>query len=381
VRRPQLDDVSGQLGLERPGLAAARRRPARCRVDATGRLAPRPLARRLVHASRDAAARGEQRLDRYRPAQSGGSVEAGDQAHGIRVERLEHDRLARLQPRQRGRLLARGQHQHGQAGERVAERAQRGMHIGGRTIGVVDHQQRRTPRIPRARDRDESGLRRARPDRVQHRRSLAVGAVRELGGDPSLAHPVPADQRHEPPGARGGPLPVRAQPAQLTVAPGQRRRRRGVELSRQLGHGRLDVQHRVLAQDRVVQAPQLRARLDPDLLHQRAACVHVGLERLGLAPAPIQREHPLRVQPLAQRVPGQQRLDLANDLAMAPGGQVRVDRQLRGRLAQLLEPADLRRRERLVRQVRERVAAEQRQRLARRVPRLPRRGRAARLGD
>jgi hypothetical protein len=59
VRRAQLDDVSGQLGLERPGLAAACRGPAGCRVDAAGRLAPCPLARRLVHASRDAAARGE----------------------------------------------------------------------------------------------------------------------------------------------------------------------------------------------------------------------------------------------------------------------------------------------------------------------------------
>ena len=66
---------------------------------------------------------------------------------------------------------------------------------------------------------------------------------------------------------------------------------------------------------------------------------------------------------------------------MRPGGEVRVDRQLRRPVAQLLEPADLRDRERLVDEVAERLAVEQRQRLARRARRLPRGGRAARLGD
>ena len=175
---------------------------------------------------------------------------------------------------------------------------------------------------------------------------------------------------------------MRTQPAQLVVAADERRRARGVELARELGDRRLDVQRGVLAQDRVVQAPQLGARLDADLLDQRAPRSPVRLERLGLAPAAVEREHPLRVQPLAQRVLGQQRIDLADELVMAAGGQVRVDRQLRGRQPQLLEPADLRRRERLVGQVRQRIAAEQRQRLARRVAgasaaRAPRR-RAAR---
>ena len=97
----------------------------------------------------------------------------------------------------------------------------------------------------------------------------------------------------------------------------------------------------------------------------------VRLERLGLAPAAVQREHPLRVQPLAQRVLGQQRVDLADDLMMATRGEVRIDRQLPRRQPQLLEPSDLSVGERLVGNVRERTAAEQRQRLARRARRLP----------
>ena len=67
---------------------------------------------------------------------------------------------------------------------------------------------------------------------------------------------------------------------------------------------------------------------------------------------------------------------------MSARGQIRVDRQLRGGQAQLLEPTDLHGRERLVRDVRQRIAAEQRQRLARRPVRgLVRVGRPGRLGD
>jgi hypothetical protein len=77
----------------------------------------------------------------------------------------------------------------------------------------------------------------------------------------------------------------RGHPAQLAVAADQRRRGRDIELPWELGYGRLDVQPRVLAQDRVVEAPQLGARLDPDLLDQRAPGVPIGLKRLGLTPA------------------------------------------------------------------------------------------------
>ena len=73
------------------------------------------------------------------------------------------------------------------------------------------------------------------------------------------------------------------------------------------------------------------------------------------------------MQPLAQRVLGQQRVDLAEDLLVAAGGQVGVDRQLGGGQPQLLEPADLGAGERLVGDVGERLAAKERQRLARGV--------------
>ena len=116
-----------------------------------------------------------------------------------------------------------------------------------------------------------------------------------------------------------------------------------------------------------MQPSQLRPGLDADLLDERAPGIPVGVQRLGLAFTPVQRQHPQPVQPLAQRVLGQQRLDLADHLPMATGGEVRAQCQLRRRQPQLLQPPDLRRRERLVGQVGQRVATKQRQRLMRRA--------------
>jgi hypothetical protein len=81
----------------------------------------------------------------------------------------------------------------------------------------------------------------------------------------------------------------------VIVAADQRWRRGRIEFGRKLGKRRIDVERRVLAQDRVVQAAQLRRRLDADLLDQRPPGVAVGLERLRLTPAAVQREHPLPV--------------------------------------------------------------------------------------
>ena len=60
-----------------------------------------------------------------------------------------------------------------------------------------------------------------------------------------------------------------------------------------------------------------------------------------------------------------QRVELADHLGMPAGREVGVDRQLDRAQPQLLEPSDLRRRERLVGEVGERLAAPQRERLAR----------------
>ena len=125
------------------------------------------------------------------------------------------------------------------------------------------------------------------------------------------------------------------------------------------------VERRVVGEDRVVQVLQLGARLDPDLVDERVPRVAVGLERLRLAAGAIQREHPLGVQVLAQRIRSDERVELPDHVGVAALREIGVDRALRRTHAQLLEPADLGGRERLVGEVGERISVPERERVAR----------------
>ena len=107
---------------------------------------------------------------------------------------------------------------------------------------------------------------------------------------------------------------------------------------------------------------QLLARLEPELVGELALRLAVGAERLGLPAGAIEREHQLAAQPLAQRMLGDERVELADQLRVPARGEIGVDPLLERRPAQLLEPRDLGLRERLVGEVGERRAAPQRQR-------------------
>ena len=68
----------------------------------------------------------------------------------------------------------------------------------------------------------------------------------------------------------------------------------------------------LLAQDLRVQLLKLGARLDPELVDERAARVAERLQRLRLPAAAVEREHPERADPLAQRCQRGERLELAD---------------------------------------------------------------------
>ena len=91
--------------------------------------------------------------------------------------------------------------------------------------------------------------------------------------------------------------PATTRTAAATTSSG-RSRRRGRASGSAAVDGACEVERGVLREDRVVEPAQLRPGLDADLLHQRRARLAVGLERLGLAPRPVQREHAAAVQPL-----------------------------------------------------------------------------------
>ena len=152
---------------------------------------------------------------------------------------------------------------------------------------------------------------------------------------------------------------------QLVLRRAQRRPPGGDAL-RRLDHRLVrPVQRRVLPQDLVMQAPQLRAGLDADLLDERRPRLAVGVQRVGLPPGAVQREHALGVEALAQRLLAHEPVELADDLPVAPGGEIALDRVLERRQPELLEPPDLRRRERFAGDVVQRRAVPERERLPR----------------
>ncbi len=97
------------------------------------------------------------------------------------------------------------------------------------------------------------------------------------------------------------------------------------------------VQARVVAENLLLQRAQRGARLEPELVAQRMSERVVVLERVGLSACPVEREHRLCVQPLAQRVVGGEREDLTERLVVTAEGELRVDPLLERDQPQLLE--------------------------------------------
>ena len=240
----------------------------------------------------------------------------------------------------------------GRAGERRG-----GLeHARGGVVGVVEHQKRRS--VARA------GLRYGRQRRlgdlatagIEDRGALLLDLGREFAHQPCLADPRRPPDHHADNPALARPRPAPAQPVELALASGEQRRA-PLELDRQLDGRRRRLEGRVLGEDLLLQALELGARLDPDLLDQRRARLVVGLERLRLAPGAIEGEHALRVQALSQRLLGDQGLEPGDHLGVAPGGELGFDRQLDGPHVKLLEATDLWGGERLGGDVGERGAA------------------------
>ena len=115
-----------------------------------------------------------------------------------------------------------------------------------------------------------------------------------------------------------------------------------------------EVEHGVLAQDRLLQPAQLGPGLDPERLHERPARVAERVERLGLPAGAVEREHQQRPQPLAQRMLVDQGGEPPDELRVAARVEVALDRELERRQMQLLQASRLGGRERLLAHARQR---------------------------
>src|SRR6266571_4163405 len=100
---------------------------------------------------------------------------------------------------------------------------------------------------------------------------------------------------------------------------------------------RSDRQRRVLGEELGFQAAQLGAGVQAGALRQDRAGALVGAERVGLPAGRVQGSHELGVQPLAQGLPLDQRLELPDHPGLPAEPEVDLDAILQRRQAQLLK--------------------------------------------
>src|SRR5438034_6114150 len=95
-------------------------------------------------------------------------------------------------------------------------------------------------------------------------------------------------------------------------------------------------------EDCLVDLAQIGPRLEAKLVGQRASCILVRVERIGLASRPIQRQHQLRAEALGVWMLANEGLDLRNDLEVMPERELGVDPVFERAASQLFESRDLR---------------------------------------
>ena len=188
-----------------------------------------------------------------------------------------------------------------------------------------------------------------------------LGAIGELArGGAEVVRPH--DAREDQLARRPAPGESRCQREQRVERVGGARedQQRPLDPRRRCARGRRGgrgVQLGIVAEDGALEPPQLLAGLEAELVGELAPHSAVGLQRLRLAAGTVEREHELGPQALAQRVRGDQRLELADEVCVASACKVGVDPLLKHRQPQLVELPDLGLGERLVREVGERRAA------------------------
>jgi hypothetical protein len=175
-----------------------------------------------------------------------------------------------------------------------------------------------------------------------HHFAVAVRLRGQLGDQTRLPDAPRSAQHDDAAGTMARGEPALAQACQLSPTADEPRHRARVQRGRQVRVGSLVVELRILGQHGRMQALQLPARLDPELIDEDAPRLAVGIERVGLASTAIEGEHQRGRETLAARVLGDQLPELAHHRRVLPGGQIRLDARLERLEPLFLEPRDLR---------------------------------------
>ena len=202
-------------------------------------------------------------------------------------------------------------------------------HLGGGgddVLAVVEHDQQvlvadQLGEPVRVRQVEGGGDRRRNAGGITDRRQLDQAPAEaqtvghgppDLQGQPRLAHPAGADQRDE---AMLGEQ--RPEVAHLRVAADQRCQRLGdarvgrrAAIGRGAGAAGRRGQRGVVGEDRRLQPAQLGPRFEAELLAEELTALLEDPERVGLSPGAVEREHQQPTEPLAQRMGGDELLEL-----------------------------------------------------------------------
>ena len=243
------------------------------------------------------------------------------------------------------------------AGQELAEPFQRAAGVAGASAGA--HAQR---------GGDGTGHARIFADRreLDQPHSVVVAAEpasRRLDRQPGLAHAARADDGHNPAGLQQGGDRVEFGPA-----PDKRRRcRREVAGTAPVSRGvtgRGRVQRRILAEHGALEPPQLRPRVNAELIGQHGPGPLIGPERVTLSPGPVQGDDQLPPQALPQRMRLRQSFEFSRQLTVPAEHQIRFDTVLGGSQARLLKTDDHQRSEPGIGELGQRRAAPQAKRPA-----------------
>ena len=187
------------------------------------------------------------------------------------------------------------------------------------------------------------------PDAAGPRADLTGG---RFEGEPGLASTADPGQRDETVSAQESCDFVEL----VLAADKTRQRRRKIMALHGRGRG-----GELLAEDGALERSQLLARVETEALGEERARAVVRRERLRLALGVVEREHQLAPQALAERLLGNETLQLGDERSVTAERQLRIDSLLEGDEPKLVQPASLVRDDATVANVRERRAAPQRE--------------------
>ena len=92
-----------------------------------------------------------------------------------------------------------------------------------------------------------------------------------------------------------------------------------------------------MAQDGALELLQRRPGLEPEVVHEARAGDPIDVERIRLAPAPVESQHEQRLRSLSQWVLRRQRFELPDELTLATACEVSLDPALERDEAKLVE--------------------------------------------